>query len=202
MRAIALAARQQPRAKRASRPAASRSESSAAPAAIGCVLALMGPFGTFAVPLGLRLLDSQVFIFGGYCVFRPVAAAGSLIAEHGGMPRWLVIGLACAPAGESSLPEVARLALSDSGPNPDIAPAPQPAMVPRLLVLLRLADTVAELDGIEGLRTHRSWWVARDAVAQVLSCDRAMRLRLVNGIEVPVARNAVAALRAAGWLDA
>ena len=193
----------------------------------------MGPFGTFAVPLGLRLLDSQMFIFGGYCVFRPVVAAGSLVAEHGGMPRWLAIGLACALASESPSPEVARLALSDSGPNPDIAPAPQPAMVPRLLVplpaghreglialesedhyvrvharggstlvLLRLADAVAELDGIEGLRTHRSWWVARAAVTEVLRRDRAMSLRLVNGIEVPVACNAVAALRAAGWLDA
>ena len=68
------------------------------------------------------------------------------------------------------------------------------------LVLLRLTDAVAELDGIDGLRTHRRWWVARDAVAQVLRRDRATSLRLVNGIAAPVARNAVADLRAADWL--
>jgi hypothetical protein len=32
------------------------------------------------------------------------------------------------------------------------------------LILLRLADAVAELEGIEGAQTHRSWWVARGAV--------------------------------------
>jgi hypothetical protein len=29
---------------------------------------------------------------------------------------------------------------------------------------MRLSDAVAELEGIEGAQTHRSWWVAKMAV--------------------------------------
>jgi hypothetical protein len=32
------------------------------------------------------------------------------------------------------------------------------------LILMRLADAIAELEGLEGAQTHRSWWVARAAV--------------------------------------
>ena len=32
------------------------------------------------------------------------------------------------------------------------------------LILMRLSDAVSELEGLEGARTHRSWWVAREAV--------------------------------------
>ena len=260
-------------------------------AAIGVVLALMGPFGTFALPLGARLLCWQVFILGGYAVFRPVVAAGTLAAQHGGIPRWLAIGAACMLAsmpvtllvawalsgmrwrgltldtlvglypdvvvvgaaitilqvvlgqvqGSTPARAVEQAAVpdkpADAAPASDLRslaePAPLPAQPaqPRLLarlptghaedvialesedhyvrvhsrtgstlLLLRLADAIAELDGQDGLRTHRSWWVARDAVEAVLQQDRAVRLRLVNGIEVPVARNAVAEVRAAGWL--
>ena len=69
------------------------------------------------------------------------------------------------------------------------------------LVLMPLSQAVTELPGVEGLRVHRSWWVARSAVAAVRSEGRNFRLVLTNGIEAPVARSAVATLRAAGWLD-
>jgi len=69
------------------------------------------------------------------------------------------------------------------------------------LVLTPLKDALAGLPGIDGLQTHRSWWVARDAVAEVVRSGRNLRLRLVNGLETPVARSAVARLRDAGWLD-
>ena len=36
------------------------------------------------------------------------------------------------------------------------------------LILLRMRDAEAELAGIDGLRIHRSWWVARNAVEKVL----------------------------------
>uniref|UniRef100_UPI001C2D8C4D LytTR family DNA-binding domain-containing protein n=1 Tax=Sphingomonas bacterium TaxID=1895847 RepID=UPI001C2D8C4D len=68
------------------------------------------------------------------------------------------------------------------------------------LILMRLRDAIAELDGIEGAGVHRSWWVAKAAVAGVLRRDRATALRLVNGLEVPVARNALPGLRGRGWL--
>jgi DNA-binding LytR/AlgR family response regulator len=68
------------------------------------------------------------------------------------------------------------------------------------LVLMRMRDAVAELDGMEGLQVHRSWWVARAAVEGEVQDGRNVRLKLKSGLEAPVARNSVPALRAAGWL--
>ena len=69
------------------------------------------------------------------------------------------------------------------------------------LILLRMRDAEAELAGIDGLRIHRSWWVARRAVEKVLRDGRGFKLRLTNGLEAPVARDRIAALKAAGWLN-
>ncbi len=69
------------------------------------------------------------------------------------------------------------------------------------LILLRMRDAERELAGVDGLRVHRSWWVAREAVEQVLRDGRNIRLRLIGGLEAPVARDRIAALRAAGLLD-
>ena len=67
------------------------------------------------------------------------------------------------------------------------------------LILMRLSDAVAELEGIEGAQTHRSWWVARDAVEGARRGDGRATLRLKGGVEVPVSRAYAKALRAAGW---
>ncbi len=67
------------------------------------------------------------------------------------------------------------------------------------LILMRLSDAVAELDGLEGAQTHRSWWVARDAVAEVSRGDGRATLTLKGGQTVPVSRRHARALRAAGW---
>ena len=69
------------------------------------------------------------------------------------------------------------------------------------LILMRLRDAVAELEGVPGLQVHRSWWVAASAVAGHLADGRRVALRLRNGLEVPVARAAVPTVRKAGWLD-
>jgi hypothetical protein len=68
------------------------------------------------------------------------------------------------------------------------------------LILMRLSDAVAELEGIEGAQTHRSWWVAKDAVAQVKRADGRVSLMLKGGAEAPVSRPNVKALRESGWL--
>ena len=68
------------------------------------------------------------------------------------------------------------------------------------LILLPLHKAVDELGGLEGMQVHRSWWVARTAVQGTVEDGRNIRLRLTNGMEAPVARTAVARLRAAGWL--
>ncbi|HYD89654.1 MAG TPA: LytTR family DNA-binding domain-containing protein [Vitreimonas sp.] len=67
------------------------------------------------------------------------------------------------------------------------------------LILMRLADAIAELEGLEGAQTHRSWWVARDAVESAgREGDRAV-LVLKGGVEAPVSRPNVKPLRDAGW---
>jgi DNA-binding LytR/AlgR family response regulator len=68
------------------------------------------------------------------------------------------------------------------------------------LVLATLKQATAALNGAEGQQVHRSWWVAKKAVAGVEQHGRNLRLRLVNGVKAPVARSAVAGLRAAGWI--
>lgn len=68
------------------------------------------------------------------------------------------------------------------------------------LVLMSMSQAIGQAGGVEGLRTHRSWWVARRAVEGVIEDGRNLRLRLAGGIEAPVARASVARLREAGWL--
>lgn len=67
------------------------------------------------------------------------------------------------------------------------------------LILMRLSDAVAELEGLEGARTHRSWWVARDAVREVKRGDGRASLTLEGGVVAPVSRRYAGALREAGW---
>jgi hypothetical protein len=68
------------------------------------------------------------------------------------------------------------------------------------LILIPLHQAVAELDGLDGLQVHRSWWVARRAVVEVERDGRSVRLKLRNGVTAPVSRRAVAALKAAAWI--
>ena len=67
------------------------------------------------------------------------------------------------------------------------------------LILMRLSDALTELEGLEGAQTHRSWWVARDAVRDVSRGDGRATLTLEGGIEAPVSRRYARALRDAGW---
>jgi DNA-binding LytR/AlgR family response regulator len=68
------------------------------------------------------------------------------------------------------------------------------------LVLATLGQAIAELGTVDGRQVHRSWWVARKAVAAAEIEGRNLRLRLTNGVSAPVARASVAPLRAAGWI--
>lgn len=68
------------------------------------------------------------------------------------------------------------------------------------LILMRLADAVSELDGLEGMQVHRSWWVARDAIADARRGDGRATLTLKDGSEVPVSRTYASLLRERGWI--
>ncbi|HZZ34189.1 MAG TPA: LytTR family DNA-binding domain-containing protein [Caulobacteraceae bacterium] len=67
------------------------------------------------------------------------------------------------------------------------------------LILMRLSDAVRELEGIEGAQTHRSWWVAREAVTEVERGDGRATLTLKGGTMVPVSRAYARSLREEGW---
>nr|WP_315384280.1 LytTR family DNA-binding domain-containing protein [uncultured Sphingomonas sp.] len=244
------------------------------------VLAMLGPFGSYATPLGPRLLHWALYLVTGYAFFRPVIAAGSALSRQTGMSRLVAIAVACVfgafptsilfvfaaagPAWRSvtaanlagaylqtlivgaTVTIVQLLAERGAGPAkaapaPSATPLPDPQPVaavdtieeevapalldqlpPHLrgpilclenedhyvrvhtaqgsaLVLIRMRDAVAQLEG-QGARVHRSWWVARRAVAGAVRQDRNWKLRLVDGRDVPVARASVPELRALGWL--
>ncbi|MNC82399.1 LytTr DNA-binding domain protein [compost metagenome] len=68
---------------------------------------------------------------------------------------------------------------------------------------MRLSDALAELEGLEGAQTHRSWWVAKGAVASIARGDGRAALTLEGGPDsdliAPVSRRYARALREAGW---
>ncbi|ROT98001.1 LytTR family transcriptional regulator [Histidinibacterium lentulum] len=68
------------------------------------------------------------------------------------------------------------------------------------MILMRLADAIAETAPEPGLQVHRSHWIARDAVhAARRHGDRAI-LTLATGEEIPVSRANVPQLRTEGLL--
>jgi LytTr DNA-binding domain len=68
------------------------------------------------------------------------------------------------------------------------------------LELMPLHEAIKRYGQAEGLQVHRSWWVAAAAVDGAERDRRNWRLRLANGLHVPVARNRIAAVRAKGWI--
>lgn len=239
---------------------------------IAVVLALLGPFGMFAVPLPVRLLYWLLVGVGGYLLYMPAMRAASQLGPRLDLPAPALWAAACAFV---SLPMTALIWLTNGllGQTPPLrletaiglygnilivagvvclvfwfvgarrrapaVPASSPAVAsdppaaetpfldrlpPHLgrdllalemedhyvrahtphgsaLILLRLRDAVAELAALEGAQVHRSWWVARGAVERTLRDGRNVRLALRGGLVAPVARNAVADLKARGWLD-
>ena len=67
------------------------------------------------------------------------------------------------------------------------------------MILMRLSDAIAELGAENGAQTHRSWWVARDAVSKAVRADGKALLTLSDGTEAPVSRTYYRALNAQGW---
>ncbi len=66
------------------------------------------------------------------------------------------------------------------------------------LILQRLSDALTELSGFDGLRVHRSHWIARDQVQKVSRREGKVILTLTDGAEVPVSRTYRAAVEEAG----
>lgn len=69
------------------------------------------------------------------------------------------------------------------------------------IILMRMSDAERELVGMPGMRVHRSWWVAREAVTGLRREGTRLELLLENGMAVPVGKTYRSALRDAGWFD-
>ncbi|WP_209426654.1 LytTR family DNA-binding domain-containing protein [Pararhodobacter sp. SW119] len=67
------------------------------------------------------------------------------------------------------------------------------------LILCRMEDAAREL-GALGLRVHRSWWVAANAVEAVERDGQRLMLRLSDDRRVPVGRTYRESLKTEGWL--
>ena len=67
------------------------------------------------------------------------------------------------------------------------------------LILMTLTNALDELAAFSGAQTHRSWWVARDAVENSARGRGRAVLTLKGGLEAPVSRTFSPRLRAEGW---
>ena len=67
----------------------------------GCGLALgfLGPFGTYAMPIGLRLAYWVVFGMVGYAIFRPLILAAEALAAITALSRTVALAIAMCVSG-------------------------------------------------------------------------------------------------------
>ena len=69
-------------------------------------------------------------------------------------------------------------------------------------IRLRLKDAIAEMEGVTGICTHRSHWVALSAVVGNADLESRPVLVLRDGTQVPVSRKYAPGVDALGMLDA
>lgn len=69
------------------------------------------------------------------------------------------------------------------------------------LILMRLADAERELSGADGLRVHRSWWIAKDGITDERKDSGRSFLILPSGTEVPVSRSYRPKAKEAGYIS-
>ncbi|WP_081225324.1 LytTR family DNA-binding domain-containing protein [Pseudoalteromonas luteoviolacea] len=63
------------------------------------------------------------------------------------------------------------------------------------LLLMRFKDALCQLEGFSGFQTHRSWWVAQDAVRSTKKVGRKLVLILENDLEVPVSQTYLSSIK-------
>jgi hypothetical protein len=67
------------------------------------------------------------------------------------------------------------------------------------LVLMAFETALAKVAYLDGMRVHRSWWVARAAVVGIQRGDGRATLALPGGLQAPVSRRYARILRSEGW---
>jgi hypothetical protein len=182
-----------------------------------------------AAPLTLLVLGTGIVFFGatrppGLHYFYLFAMVLAVTAAITAVNYAIAGGAPAAAAG----PQPASAQAATASADADTAP-PRPRLAERLpphlrdapihavaaedhylrvhtaagsdLILLRLSDAIVELEGVAGARTHRSWWVSREAVQHADRHDGRGTLTLPGDVVAPVSRSHYPALRDAGWFD-
>lgn len=228
-------------------------------AAIGLVMAFLGPFGSIRMPVGDRLGYWLMCMVGGGIVGIAVDAL-VLTRLQAFWPRLLVVSLFMSPpvavlvslvnawmyGGPLVQPGLAgfwfqvlvvcfaamtlrQLAWAKASEPPTPAVEGDPLATFRLrlsarrraaslfaveaedhylrvhtdageeLIAARFGDALIELAAAPGFRTHRSWWVAADAIEAIRWTRGRGEARLKCGLKVPVSRSQAGPLKAAGW---
>ena len=156
-----------------------------------------------------RILTPLDWCAETFLLILPIVCAYAALLYLLGRRRPAMPAAAGAPAGDGAVLTTGRPRLHDrlpGAPSGDILALQVEDHYVRVytgsgshLLLMRLSDAIAEMEGVEGLRTHRSWWVARGAVCGVRLNGRGGRVTLPNGVQAPVARSALASIKASGW---
>ncbi len=239
--------------------------------ALGLLVGLLGPFGTFAAPPAQRMVSWVIWLLAGYALFRPTNIVAGWLCEATGLPGfagkllalvvasvpltlivtmmvsgsgfgdvlrwsgfWTMYLYICVIAVVVSVVMSAVFGGRDQSPAAPVLTSSEPPAsssppaVPTLplppgfgpvralkgedhyvrvigegreeLILMRMRDAIKQVGNADGLRVHRSWWVAKAAVASVRRDGRTAVITLISGHEAPVARDMMPQLRAAGWL--
>lgn len=66
------------------------------------------------------------------------------------------------------------------------------------MLLLRMSDAIKETAGVEGLKVHRSHWVALDAIKKVERANGIYQIEMADGTILPISRGQTQAARDAG----
>lgn len=68
------------------------------------------------------------------------------------------------------------------------------------LILMRFADALKELNAVDGVQTHRSWWVARNGVLESIRQDGKYGLVLKSGAIASISRSFSKAVREKNYI--
>ena len=144
---------------------------------------------------GLSALDwyGQCLIISAPSLAAYVGVRWALTRNQGKAVAPTLSVLEPAPSAAATLDEVLCLRMEDHYVRIHSA-------VGSRLVAGPFERVIASLGDREGMRIHRSWWVARSAVVGVRADGRNLKLELSNGLQAPVSRASVAKLRQVGWL--
>lgn len=177
----------------------------------------------FPIPAGMTLLVAQ-YVLLATGIIVAVHYVIEALRQRSALPSPATAMTAASGASAlASAPQSAAAGLS-----PSYSPAPPPRLSRRLpskllgaeiwaleaedhyvrahtskgddLILIRLQDAIDEMDGADGLRTHRSWWVARAGVARTERRTEGGTITLKSGAQAPISRANAGALKGLGWL--